>query len=505
MADTQNYIVIGAGPVGLAVALQLNLLKINVTVYEGRDEIPNDPEQSYPIGINPRAVHTFENIDKKLAEKAVETGVIIDAWQIFAGKMMVADLKSGSVYGTTRGGVNTLLYEKAVERGIKIVFGHRISAVDMATKTLTFTKSGSVTPVVVDASKSRVIAGDGVNSIIRKSMEGVDGFKSVSYPWTREFRVLFSSLCHESCGDNNDLDAGIHYIYNGSYTAAIRKDDGSLRWTCVVGTDGLTPPKYKAALTSNTASTKNIALLREFLEMNVAPMASSFTDNDLKAYFTKRSFRGAVVEVNKLNHGEWLLLMGDAAHSVLPATGEGINSGLEDTSVFYELLKAKMEGSGDLSNVFQEYNAARFPDTAALTQLAKYLNETAETQSSFENASRLGFRIVESTLKKRGTYPHTHEDYCFGPEARERVPYRVPLGEWMRRKAVLLPRVRVVFYPMVLLYKIIKVPFQVIYYVLASPYYLYSAVAACCSKPESDELKSPLITTTSADTKISTA
>lgn len=491
---SQDYIIIGAGPVGLAVALQLNQLKFNVTVYEGRDEIPNDPEQSYPIGINPRAVHTFKNIDESLADKAISTGVIIDAWQIYAGKTMVADLKSGSVYGTTRGGVNTMLYDKAIERGIKIIFGHRIASVDMAAKTLTFTKGSTPTPVVVDASKSRVIAGDGVNSIIRKSMEGVDGFQSKSYPWTREFRVLFSSLCHDECGDNNSLDKGIHYIYNGCYTAAIKRDDGTIRWTCVLGTDGLTAPKYKAALTSNNGSPKNIALLREFLEKNVTSMASSFTEKDLKAYFTKRSFRGAVVEVNKLNHGEWLLLMGDAAHSVLPATGEGINSGLEDTSVFYELLKKKIEEKGDLSTVFEDYNAARFPDTAALTQLAKYLNETAESHSSFENASRLGFRIVESILKKRGTYAKSHEDYCFGPEARERIPYRIPLGEWMRRKSVLLPRVRVVFYPMVLLYKIIKLPFQIVYYVLASPFYLFNALASCCAKPESDDLiTSPLI------------
>lgn len=37
-----------------------------------------------------------------------------------------------------------------------------------------------------------------------------------------------------------------------------------------------------------------------------------------------------MVICDRLAFDEWLLLVGDAAHSVLPPTGEGVNSGLED-------------------------------------------------------------------------------------------------------------------------------------------------------------------------------
>ena len=40
--------------------------------------------------------------------------------------------------------------------------------------------------------------------------------------------------------------------------------------------------------------------------------------------------RGAIVNCSRFNEKESILIMGDSAHSFLPPTGEGLNSGLED-------------------------------------------------------------------------------------------------------------------------------------------------------------------------------
>ena len=69
-------------------------------------------------------------------------------------------------------------------------------------------------------------------------------------------------------------------------------------------------------------------------------IASLFEDEEeLAEYYTRRTYRGAVVKVNRLNEGEFVCLLGDAAHSVLPPTGEGINSGLEDCMILWECIK----------------------------------------------------------------------------------------------------------------------------------------------------------------------
>lgn len=47
-----------------------------------------------------------------------------------------------------------------------------------------------------------------------------------------------------------------------------------------------------------------------------------------------------------------ILLMGDAAHSMVPFYGQGMNSAFEDTSVLFEKLK---ENSFQFSKAFEEY------------------------------------------------------------------------------------------------------------------------------------------------------
>ncbi len=71
--------------------------------------------------------------------------------------------------------------------------------------------------------------------------------------------------------------------------------------------------------------------------------------------------------------------MGDAAHSVLPPVGEGINSGLEDTVILSMIM--------DNSNApFQHYNKTRLPDIIGLGKIADYLN-TSNASSSPEKVS----------------------------------------------------------------------------------------------------------------------
>lgn len=85
-----TVIIIGAGPVGLAAALLLAKRGFqSITVYEGRDSIPVDPEESYPIGINPRALHTLFEIDPQLERRAIREGRIVDSWEIYGGSRQV--------------------------------------------------------------------------------------------------------------------------------------------------------------------------------------------------------------------------------------------------------------------------------------------------------------------------------------------------------------------------------------------------------------------------------
>jgi kynurenine 3-monooxygenase len=63
------------------------------------------------------------------------------------------------------------------------------------------------------------------------------------------------------------------------------------------------------------------------------------------------------------------MIMGDAAHAIVPFYGQGMNSGFEDTSVFSEMYD---EQSEDMLKLFNDYSDQRAPDGNAIADLALY-------------------------------------------------------------------------------------------------------------------------------------
>ncbi|XP_040034018.1 kynurenine 3-monooxygenase isoform X1 [Gasterosteus aculeatus] len=63
------------------------------------------------------------------------------------------------------------------------------------------------------------------------------------------------------------------------------------------------------------------------------------------------------------------VLMGDAAHAVVPFYGQGMNAGFEDCIVFGEILD---QLNNDFSAVLPEYSRVRVPDDHAIADLAMY-------------------------------------------------------------------------------------------------------------------------------------
>ncbi|KAJ3126242.1 hypothetical protein HK100_010350 [Physocladia obscura] len=412
-----KFTIIGGGPAGFACAALLAKQGHECAVYESRLEIPNNPEDSYPIGINSRTLHCLESIDVSVAEQARDTGRIVDAWQIYAGSRMVSNLKSGVVYGTSRAKVNYIVYDASIKNpNVKVFFGYKLIGLDFATKQAIFeTRDKTVVRVPPSATTSeieitRIIAADGVRSIVRDSLvKNVPDFKVKLTPWTFEFRALFAE---PGVGlDLSNLDTKIHYICNGMYSATV-DNGGQQQWSCVVSTRDSDPPEVRDLVLSKTASPENIAALRAMLVKNSPLTQELFSDDELTRFFDRRTFRGAIVECARLNYEEWVLLIGDAAHSVLPPVGEGINSAMEDADV---LAQCALQ-HGFSENLFTEYNKLRHPDVLALAKYALYLNEQSKIPG--EGGARLMARILQSLA-----YKETIDNNLFGPLGANRKRY----------------------------------------------------------------------------------
>ncbi|KAG9344404.1 hypothetical protein JZ751_011074 [Albula glossodonta] len=75
------------------------------------------------------------------------------------------------------------------------------------------------------------------------------------------------------------------------------------------------------------------------------------------------------VKCSPYHMGDKCVIMGDAAHAVVPFYGQGMNAGFEDCLVFNEVMDQLNE---DFSAVLKEYTRVRVPDDHAIADLAMY-------------------------------------------------------------------------------------------------------------------------------------
>jgi 2-polyprenyl-6-methoxyphenol hydroxylase-like FAD-dependent oxidoreductase len=61
-----------------------------------------------------------------------------------------------------------------------------------------------------------------------------------------------------------------------------------------------------------------------------------------------------------------VLLVGDAAHTMTPILGQGLNAGLEDVNIFAAVLKDTLASGGDVEAALRLYTKLRLPDVKAL-------------------------------------------------------------------------------------------------------------------------------------------
>ncbi|KAG7153483.1 SUMO-activating enzyme subunit 2-like [Homarus americanus] len=92
-------------------------------------------------------------------------------------------------------------------------------------------------------------------------------------------------------------------------------------------------------------------------------------DKLVRDFFANKALPMISVKCSPYHIGSTSLIMGDAAHAMVPFYGQGMNCGMEDCVVFDELLELYND---DLSQVLPAYTKQRNPDAEAIVDLAMY-------------------------------------------------------------------------------------------------------------------------------------
>jgi len=349
--------IVGAGLAGALLALLLARRGLAIALYERRA----DPRQARP--------ERGRSINLALAARgmrALERAGVLESVRPLLIPMrgrMVHD-RGGAValqpygqreheviYSVGRADLNRVLIEAAAQQGnVSVHFDQQCLRADLGTGHLSFRDgvSGREYPLPL----APTIATDGAGSALRTSLAAAQLLR-VREEWLdHDYKELTIPAAAAGVLERHALHI---WPRGGFMLIALPNTDGSFTATLFLARAG---PRSFAALTTPQALQEFFA--REFADaLPLLPdLAAQFAANPQgqlgTVYTVPWHVRGAV------------LLLGDAAHAIVPFHGQGMNAAFEDCAELDALLAA----TDDWQELFARFEQSRRPNTTAIAQMA---------------------------------------------------------------------------------------------------------------------------------------
>ncbi|WFD30578.1 kynurenine 3-monooxygenase [Malassezia sp. CBS 17886] len=248
----------------------------------------------------------------------------------------------------------------AVRFGARLVDAHRV--VDADRQSVKLTTAGGDTPHAHDL----VVGCDGANSIVRQKLSSaarIDTSQSFIDTGYLELRIPPASRPGASkwALDNTCLHIWPRHSY---MLIALPNLDGSFTST-LFAPFGLFQELQDAGSV--------LAFFRD----NFPDALAVMDEMDLvQCVLGRQPSSLGSVHCDPMHAGSCAILLGDAAHAMLPFYGQGLNCGLEDVRMFVEVLDAALGGAVSALNekkgaILDTYNARRRDDVRAIQILAQ--------------------------------------------------------------------------------------------------------------------------------------
>ena len=357
---SKKITIIGGGPVGCLLAVYLAKRGHSIAIFERRPDMRANTlsaGRSINVALSDRGLRGLE-----------AAGIIDDILSVaipMHGRMMhaVDGTESYLAYGkdgqainsVSRGGINKALIECAdAFENVQITFNHKCTHVDLDHAIAHFTNTQEGADIIVEA--DCIIATDGAFSAVREVMQKTDRFNYQQYYIEHGYKELHIPPTDD--GSFRLEKNALHIWPRKQYMMiALPNMDGS--FTCTL----FFPFEGNPSFDSLKTDTDIMKFFSEQFPDAMAMMPTLLEDykiNPISSLVTVRAFPWA--------YKDKVLLMGDAAHAIVPFFGQGMNAGFEDCRVFGEMLDA--HDDEDWTELFHQYEIARKPNGDAIAELA---------------------------------------------------------------------------------------------------------------------------------------
>ena len=360
---SKDITIIGAGLCGTALAIKLAQRGYKVNLFEKRPDlrkVTQDAGRSINLALSDRGLKALRLIG--LEEKALKMCIPMKGRMIHnLNKPSFLSQYSGRnheyINSISRPGLNALLLGASeTYPNISLNFNTTCTAIDTQTNTASFYNQ--------DTQKEQTITNitlfgtDGAGSVVRRALQTQhpNTFKTTTSWLTHGYKELEIPSTTKK-GFAIEKEALHIWPRGGHMLIALPNLDGSFTVTLFAPLKG---PTY--SFEALTTPEHVLAYFKTFY-----PSAYKVMPDLLPTFFENNTGTLGTVRCNPWHHKNRIMLMGDAAHAIVPFYGQGMNASLEDVVVFDEILEKHNE---NLTDAFIEFSANRKKDTDAIADLA---------------------------------------------------------------------------------------------------------------------------------------
>ncbi|KAF8797942.1 FAD/NAD(P)-binding domain-containing protein [Phlegmacium glaucopus] len=377
--SSRKAVVVGAGPVGCLAAMALAKRGWRVDLYEGRPDmrLPSckaaTQQRSINLAISHRGIAALEAVEPAMAKRFLQSAIPMRGRMIHnqTGELdsQLYDRDGQCINSIDRALFNeALLEEIAASSNIRVFFNCKIAAADFEKKTIVVQETVSKEDFSVDF--DLCIGADGSYSIIRRQM-----MRALRMNYEQEYiRDEYVELKVPAGKDQNGeptflFDPNHLHIWPRHSFMLIALPNKDKTFTCTL-----------FAPTAELDRLCSADIILTWFRLYFPDALRAIGEKKLVDDFMKNPRSPLIcTKVNPYHYRDRAILLGDAAHSMVPFYGQGLNCGLEDVRILSTLLDAKGVTSAlpicnghdrRLSDALQCYTDTRYEDLIAICDLA---------------------------------------------------------------------------------------------------------------------------------------
>jgi len=391
--SSQKYVVVGAGPVGSLAALYAAKRGFDVEIYELRGDL-RDPSttplnftKSINLALSERGINALRNANEPTLLQRVLASTIPMRGRMIHGRNPLGELYEApqdydvhgrAINAADRAGLNTQLLDCLADMpNVKFFFHHKLTGADFKRQKAWFedrSSTNSQSPREIEITFDFMIGADGAHSSARYHLMK---YTQMSYKqeyidtlWC-EFQIMPKPGKTAVNGPDSmfKISPNHLHIWPGKQFMfiAIPSEDGTFTCTLFMHNEGYArleadPTQVPAFFDEHFPGVTDLIPAPELIE--------SFKTNPHLPLIN--------IKCTPYHYGSTGVIIGDAAHAMVPFYGQGMNAGLEDVRILFETLDKHNVTSASSSSsaasaraaALAEYTAQRTPDAHAINDLA---------------------------------------------------------------------------------------------------------------------------------------